>query len=207
MEIYAGAVRVLVMDDTKAQAIYLCLGRSTVLRFPRKPQKIVAGNKNYFNFEFIARDIAIQPLREIPSNLFVYSKYQSYAFNLKFLNNRHCDDLVKIAQPKKSQRSLPVRFTLGDSLKVTIIPPMRINNHLAVIDVQFLNLGSEAISMKNVRGNLNRKQQRWVWEKDFLYQGKTTRGRILFDAREKGGLVFTIIWKEGHTINLPWGMQ
>ena len=97
-QLQAGVVRDLVMDGSKPEGVYLCLGRSTVLRFRAKPKKIIAGNKNYFDFAFVDDDVTIQPLREVSSNLFVYTQNDSYVFNLKFLKGCHYDDLVKVSQ-------------------------------------------------------------------------------------------------------------
>ena len=49
----SAGVRVLPLDGPRMGAIFLKLGQSTVLRFPEKPKKVVVGNKNFFNVEFI----------------------------------------------------------------------------------------------------------------------------------------------------------
>lgn len=71
-------------------------GRSTVIRFPSAPRKVVLGNQNYFNVEFIDSDITIQPQGVFSSNLFVYGDSYTYGFILKVNPIGDYDDLVFI---------------------------------------------------------------------------------------------------------------
>ena len=202
----AGVVRDLLMDDSKAEAIHLCLGRSTVLRFRDKPKKIVTGNKNYFNFSFIANDVTIQPLREVSSNLFVYGEYESYAFNLKFLDGCRYDDLVKVSRPPRVQATDQVNFVLNNALKVSIAPVVKvaIGVDLWMIDLKLFNVGDKNISMDELKVKLNRKMQQWVWRNDFLNRGETTRGRIIFGNKEKWPLILSLeLAKNGRRVTLP----
>jgi hypothetical protein len=76
--------------------IYLSLGRSTVLNFDSPPKKIISGNANYFGIEFTGRDVTIQPLSEITSNLFVYTEKKRYGFIIKARRLKYYDDLVYV---------------------------------------------------------------------------------------------------------------
>ena len=46
-------IRKVFVNADKMETIKLSMGKSTVLRFLEKPKKVVVGNKNYFNIEFI----------------------------------------------------------------------------------------------------------------------------------------------------------
>ena len=178
--IHAGIVRDLHMNDSKSESIALCLGRSTVLRFKEKPIKIVVGNKNHFNLEFIANDITIQPLNSIGSNLFVYGKYNQYAFNLVF-HQGQCDDLVKIFGHAKAGIRKKAQFTLSNAIKISLSSLVRaaIGQNIEMVEMTIFNLGSKIISTKNLKININQLVWQWVWEKDTLMPGEKMRGRII----------------------------
>ncbi|MBX9768800.1 MAG: hypothetical protein K2X47_16115 [Bdellovibrionales bacterium] len=91
-----GHVRNLPTSSKDMPVISLMTGRSTVLRFPSPPKKVVVGNQNYFNIEFIDSDVTIQPLGVSSSNLFVYGEGFTYGFLLKVGQSQQYDDLVFI---------------------------------------------------------------------------------------------------------------
>ncbi len=110
----AGSIRTLEMNDEKMKSIYLKMGQSTILRFHERPKKVVIGNQNYFQIEFIGNDVTIQPQGPMSTNLFVYGKYHTYGFILRVLSSgSKYDDLVKVrwrssrsnAVYRKSRRS------------------------------------------------------------------------------------------------------
>ena len=76
-------VRHLQVNDEQVPNIHLKMGRSTVIRFREKPQKVIVGNQNYFSIEFVGNDVTIQPQAMVTSNLFVYGKHRVYGFLLK----------------------------------------------------------------------------------------------------------------------------
>lgn len=90
----AGGIRTVQVNDKKMQRIYLKMGRATVLRFTAKPKKVVIGNQNYYAVEFIDNDLTIQPQGRVATNLFVYTPYRTYGFNLRVCSNCRSDDLV-----------------------------------------------------------------------------------------------------------------
>ena len=89
-----GGIRTVQVNDKKMQRIYLKMGRATVLRFTSKPKKVVIGNQNYYAVEFIDNDLTIQPQGRVSTNLFVYTPYRTYGFNLRVCSNCRSDDLV-----------------------------------------------------------------------------------------------------------------
>lgn len=96
IEVWAGRVRTLATTACEMQAVSLMPGRSTVLRFPSPPKKVVLGNQNYFNVEFIDADITLQPLGVVTSNLFVYGDGYTYGFIIKVHQGPDYDDLVYV---------------------------------------------------------------------------------------------------------------
>ena len=83
----AGKVWALRATDNEMVPIHLKMGRSTVIRFREEPQKVVVSNQNYFNIEFIGKDVTLQPQAIVTSNLFVYPKNHIYGFLLRVGDN------------------------------------------------------------------------------------------------------------------------
>ena len=68
-------VRDIYTDDRKMNPVRLGMGQSTVLRFQERPEKIVIGNRNYYNIEFVkgSKDVTIQPLARVKNqSLYLY---------------------------------------------------------------------------------------------------------------------------------------
>jgi len=93
---FCGVVRSIFTNNKRMAQINLQMGRSTVLHFIEKPKKVVCGNANYFNIEFTERDVTIQPLGPVASNLFVYTDYHRFGFILRVGKFRRYDDLVDV---------------------------------------------------------------------------------------------------------------
>ena len=75
--------RTLYMEDTDVATVRVALGRSTILNFPTKPNKVVLGNKNHFAVEYIESDIAISALHaQAHCNLIVYLQGRRFSFDL-----------------------------------------------------------------------------------------------------------------------------
>lgn len=89
-------VRDLSADERTIHHLRLMMGRSTVVRLPEKPVKIILGNQNYFSVEFSGRDLAIQALARQSSNLFVYTATSSYGFVLEVGGGPPYDDLLVV---------------------------------------------------------------------------------------------------------------
>ena len=172
---FAGRVRDLSVNDKSMKPIYLKMGQSTVLRFKERPQKIVIGNQNYFNVEFIGNDVTIQPQGHVTSNLFVYGKHHTYGFILKVTKGPNYDDLVKVHwkaggvryrshqvrreagqvnklnrknrlnQLRKSFVNPGLKLTLEDQITATIVKIMKLNPE---------GLYLMDIEVKNISGRL-----------------------------------------------------
>ena len=72
------------------------MGKSTVLRFPSPPIKVVMGNPDQFDVEFIGRDLTLRPKRIVETNIFIYTKEKTFGFLIGVQNGRKYDDLVHV---------------------------------------------------------------------------------------------------------------
>jgi hypothetical protein len=125
---HAGQVRNLSTSSQKMPVINLMTGRSTVLRFTSPPKKVIVGNQNYFNIEFVDSDVTIQPLGHVASNLFVYGDGFTYGFILRVNQSQDYDDLVfvrgsspslvqNLEEPKKAIKPRDKFFLLRPTQK------------------------------------------------------------------------------------------
>ena len=77
------SAKTYLMDEKTMALVRVGTGRSTVLSFPSKPQKVVLGNKGLFGVEYIENDLAITSLKgSSRSNLFVYLEKERFGFDL-----------------------------------------------------------------------------------------------------------------------------
>ena len=90
-------VREVSMDERSMGSIFMRMGQATILRFKEKPKKVVIGNKNYFNIEFVDNDITLQPLGIIATNLFVYGDHRIYGMKVQVTSTGEYDDLLTFA--------------------------------------------------------------------------------------------------------------
>lgn len=84
------------LSEHQIYPLMLALGKTTLLRFSEKPQKLIIGNKNYFNIENNGTDIALQPIGKVATNLFVYTSDQTFSFSIKVCENCASDDFVNV---------------------------------------------------------------------------------------------------------------
>lgn len=134
-QIVHAKVRELYVNSNEMGTVNLKMGQSTILRFQEKPKKVVIGNQNYFNVEFIDNDVTIQPLGVAKTNLFVYGEYSTYGLLIDVNNHSDYDDLVivrrgykpppaPIATEKKVQDKKPnvliFERLLGKELRVSL---------------------------------------------------------------------------------------
>lgn len=127
---FAGKVRTLPASSKEMSPVYLKTGRSTILRFSSIPKKVIIGNQNYFNVEFIDSDVTLQPLASTTSNMFVYGDGFTYGFILNVNQTSDYDDLVFVKSkavidtvseaPKKAATMKDLRFTIVQQKKSKI---------------------------------------------------------------------------------------
>lgn len=81
---FAGQARTVYLSEKTMASVRVTPGRSTILSFPVKPNKVIVGNQGLFAVEYVETDLAIAALRgEARSNLFVYMEGRRFAFDLK----------------------------------------------------------------------------------------------------------------------------
>ena len=191
---WTGEVRTLVPDGSQMGTINLALGRSTVLSFEEPPQKIVVGNKNYFNFEFVKNDLTIQPTDRVESNLFVYGKKRSWGFLLRFPKDGSYDDWVKVAERLPMSRTIPkvpargaIRvFTTRGGLRVVRHPPKPspVGTGVWLVDFELMNVSDKSVLIKRIVPTLPRVpvcasgETRIILDRAVLGTGQRGRARM-----------------------------
>ena len=80
---FATRARTVYLSETDMESIRVVPGRSTILSFPIKPNKVILGNQGMFAVEYVENDLAIAALRgDAKGNLFVYMEGRRFAFDL-----------------------------------------------------------------------------------------------------------------------------
>ena len=80
---FATRARTVYLSETDMESIRVVPGRSTILSFPIKPNKVILGNQGMFAVEYVENDLAIAALRsDARGNLFVYMEGRRFAFDL-----------------------------------------------------------------------------------------------------------------------------
>lgn len=97
-------LRIVRPKDGVVTRILLSPGRTTILNFSSRPQKVLIGNQGAFSIQYVECDIAIAPLTFTSrSNLFVYMGGKRFSFDLVTSSNSAADTLVQI-QDQDSER-------------------------------------------------------------------------------------------------------
>lgn len=198
---FAGRVRNLLVGDNTMEIINLRMGRSTILRFNDTPQKIVVGNQNYFNIEFIGNDVTIQPQAQVTTNLFVYGKYHTYGFILQVGQLNNYDDRVDIRrkpvhfinhskktvskQDFKSKNIAIKNIILDQQLKMSVMPLNRDESrNLFILDLEVENLTNKKINLNQLKASLSNKnklkKQTFILKQDHIDPKEVVKGRIIF---------------------------
>jgi hypothetical protein len=216
----AGTVRDIHTDDRKMNKVHLTLGQSTVLRFQEVPRKVVIGNQNYFNVEFVegSRDVTLQPLGAVKTNLFVYTKGKTYGFILYPKNHGRYDDLINIhwrEKPKmvrarakilliedRKVKKLGQKLNLDDlSIELLTLTKSK-QSQLVIIDIKISNrtpndVNLSAFKVVATRRNTPLERQSFALSKLELKRGDSTTLRLVVNLRSKLG--FTINFENGDT--------
>jgi len=102
--VYGRDIKTVNLSENEIYPLRLVLGKTTLLRFSEKPQKIIFGNKNYFNIENSEKDVALQPLSRVSTNMFVYTEKQTFGFDVSVCESCYGDDFIKVfAKTEKAQ--------------------------------------------------------------------------------------------------------
>lgn len=213
---FAEGVRTVVVKPNKIEAIYLSMGKSTVLRFRDHPRKIVIGNQNYFGVEFIENDVAIQPLGQIKTNMFVYTENRTYGFYL-IVGQGRGDDLAKIEwepleqKPKDTIKPMTpmisrkqitdISLKLGSSIKLTPLSIQYSPDHrMYVLDLSLENTSKKEVNLSDVtlliaKNKLSLSKQIIVKEKEKLQANQKSKLRLFFSSEVKSDLSVILSYK------------
>lgn len=187
-------------NDRIMKVVNLTLGRSTVLSFDDKPVKVVLGNSNYFNVEFIGNDLTIQPLASIETNLFVYTQKQSkYGFIIRVGNTSLYNDIIyvkwkspksDVAKDKIEIVTLKVRpvqkvvlINKGIEIKLVKITKLK-GAETYLFDFMIRNIGKNIFPLNSIdlyvtQAGKRILEQKLVLEKDQLRANEALRARII----------------------------
>lgn len=226
----AGKVRNLPTNNQEMPIIHLMTGRSTVLRFPSPPKKVIIGNKNYFNIEFIDSDVTLQPLSPTVSNMFVYGDGYTYGFILKVNSSSDYDDLIFVRHKipsyllPKPEKLVNKPTTIKKDLVFLIIEPKNKSLELQergifkwneslqsfYVDLFITLKGQKKIATESVKVQLFSNNQdlssiKPVFEEDQLLPNKKGRVRVFAKTNVKQTLQLKVhLPKEEIVFHLKW---
>ena len=204
-------IREIFTNDKEMKTINLCLGRSTILSFTDKPVKVVAGNSNYINIEYVGTDLTLQPLAKVDTNLFVYTQNKSkYGFHLKVGGLDKYDDMVyvKFKGPKvvnSPQESVPQVLLESFSLKFKKFEIIAKNLiHLRgsktyALDFEVKNRDSKGFKLNKLQVFVSKDKQRLkgqqvVFDRDSILMFDSARGRLFFTTEKVSGIKFYVVF-------------
>jgi hypothetical protein len=106
---FAAKARTVYLSETDMASIRVVPGRSTILSFPIKPNKVILGNHGMFAVEYVENDLALAALRgEARGNLFVYMEGRRFAFDLSTVSGSG-DEIILV----RDVVEMPVRGKNG----------------------------------------------------------------------------------------------
>ncbi len=199
---FAGKIRTIEVSSKRMEPIYLKLGQSTVLRFRETPKKVVVGNQNYFNVEFIGNDITVQPQGAVKTNLFVYGEYHTFGFILNAGSYSLYDDLVNVRwksprlrmkkKRKLSQKNVRKKISLKSKIICETKSITEIRPNVYVLDFKIINQGKREVKIKDIdlfltRSKVKLPNQRLIFSSDKVEKGLGIEGRIFFKLVKKEG--------------------
>lgn len=227
---FAGRVRTLPTNSQEMPVIHLMTGRSTVLRFPSPPKKVIIGNQNYFNIEFIESDVTLQPLSLTTSNMFVYGDSFTFGFILKVNSTSEYDDLVFIRNKvptyllPKIEKTVVNASVLKKDLAYLIMDSKKKQLELQEVGVFKWNeslqsfytdifitlknlkiINTDSIKVQILSQNQDLNTIKPVFEEDHLLLNKKGRVRVFAKISPKQTLNLKIqLAKEEMTFHLKW---
>ncbi|MDH4468773.1 MAG: hypothetical protein QE271_12005 [Bacteriovoracaceae bacterium] len=207
-------IREVYTNDREMKTINLTMGRSTILSFTEKPVKVVLGNSTYFNVEFLGNDVTLQPLAQVPTNLFVYTQQKNkYGFQLKVGGANLYDDLVyvfwksngEISMLQKERKPIaslsPFSFTLGNlefhGNKLFLLSGTK----TYIMDFTIKNKGRRTIKTDEFQIFVSRnserlKGQKVVFDKEQISMHDAAKGRLFFPSDQVDGLKLYVLHKK-----------
>ncbi|MBY0384100.1 hypothetical protein K2X05_02985 [bacterium] len=163
--VYGRDIKTVSLSENEIYPLKLVLGKTTLLRFSEKPQKIIFGNKNYFNIENADRDVALQPLSKVSTNMFVYTEKQTFGFDVSVCESCRGDDFIKVFSKTEKSREVYQNVETDDfkekSFKKEILikdlrltfQKVKAKSNLVLID--FVATAKKSTSAKNIKISIN----------------------------------------------------
>lgn len=201
-------VREVETNDRLMKVVNLTMGRSTVLSFQEKPVKVVSGNSNYFNVEFVGNDLTLQPLAPVDTNLFVYTeKGTKFGFLLKVGSISVYDDILYIRWKSQSEillKSLkpqkllqPFKLFIGKEIEINVKRFVRLGElKTYLFDFEILSKGDK-IKTSSIDVFVSRSNQRFigqkqVFEKEVVNKQEISRARLLTRIEQSQDFSFVV---------------
>ena len=210
-------IREVDTNDRTMKTVNLTMGRSTILSFTDKPVKVVAGNSNYFNIEYIGNDLTIQPLANVETNLFVYTESKGkYGFHLKVGPVFNYDDIIYIRwkspylmddkvssvaklPPQKVMRSRTIKLNGLELIAYRFVRLRGTKSYF--IEFEIKNKGVSQIPLKSLdvfasRNNERLKGQKIVFDKETLDVHGNCKGRLFLSIPENEDFSLYFLYQE-----------
>lgn len=206
----AKEAKIIQLSEHQIYPLMLALGKTTLLRFPEKPQKLIIGNKNYFNVENNDTDIALQPLAKVETNLFVYTSDQTFSFNIKVCETCTNDDFVNVQkkifdvpslkeEPFKRFKEMSLNLVQRFSDVELHFTKIKTKDNITLVDFVLSPKSNESFKIeelklfvKNLKSEIAIKPH---------VDGKH-QGRVLIQNTPKSDLILTIHYKKQKKITI-----
>jgi hypothetical protein len=206
-------IREVDTNDRLMKIVNLTMGRSTVLSFQEKPVKVVSGNSNYFNVEFVGNDLTLQPLAPVETNLFVYTeKGTKFGFLLKVGPSSIYDDILYIKWKSQNEilmKSLkpqklvqPFKLFIGKEIQINVRRFLRLGEiKTYIFDFEIESIGGEKLKTASIDVFVSRTNQRFIgqkliFEKEEVKKEEIIRARLLTRIEQAQDFSFIVKVKD-----------
>ena len=118
--------RVVTTTENDVTPIHTAMGYSTILQFDAKPTTAVLGDQDAFRVEYVGQSLTIKPLlRTAKTNLFVFTDYDRYNFQLGTVASNLADYIVKVQKRSENPVAMGSSGQHTDDPGVQIPPDAR----------------------------------------------------------------------------------
>lgn len=189
--VYGRDIKTVNLSENEIYPLTLVLGKTTLLRFSEKPQKIIFGNKNYFNIENADRDVALQPLSRVSTNMFIYTEKQTFGFDVSVCESCRGDDFIKVFSKTEKSHEVYQKVEVDEfieksfkkdlSIKDLKLSFQRVKSKADIILIDFIATAKKPTSSKTIKISMNGKDPPTM---DVVFETSTidkekVRGRIV----------------------------
>ena len=92
----AGMIRTVEISPEHPLVVRLAQGHTTAISFAVRPEKVVPGNPQALEINFLSKDLTLRPLAPHPGNLIIYTKSNRYVILLQIGSENNYDDVVSV---------------------------------------------------------------------------------------------------------------